>query len=133
MTLRGSCLCGNAAYQITGDPVLFYCCHCSVCRKASGSSFATNLIVKAADFSVTTVRRPLAAYESSPAKLRYFCPECGSPVFSQASKTGEWVSVRCGSLDQDPPGRPSVHLHVGAKSSWVDLCDGLPQHDEGLP
>jgi len=37
--LRGSCLCGQARYEISGklyDPLN---CHCSMCRKAQGAAF----------------------------------------------------------------------------------------------
>ena len=71
--LRGSCLCGRVGYEIRGEPRLMYYCHCGACRKATGSSFATNLLVLADDFVLVSGRERLSAFESSPDKHRYFC------------------------------------------------------------
>lgn len=130
--LRGACLCGKVTYEIRGTPPLVYYCHCGTCRKATGSSFATNMMVPTADFVLTGGRELLAAYESSPNKRRWFCSGCGSPVYSQAESTQHVLSVRCGTLEGDPGVRPSVHIWVGSKAPWTDICDGLPQMPEGF-
>jgi len=130
--LRGACLCGKLRYEIRGAPRLMYYCHCGTCRKASGSSFATNLIVLAEDFVLVAGRELLSAFESSPDKHRYFCSACGSPIYSQAKKTRNIVSVRCGTLEADPILRPSVHYHVASKAPWDRICDELPQTPEGF-
>jgi len=41
--LRGSCLCGAVQYQVTGEAKRFYHCHCSRCRKPTGTGHASNL------------------------------------------------------------------------------------------
>ena len=130
--LRGSCLCGQVAYEIRGAPKAMYHCHCGTCRKANGASFATNLIVAADDFAVVAGRETLASFESSPRKRRYFCARCGSPVYSHAEATPQIVSVRSGTLDCDPGLRPGVHTHVASRAPWDEICDGLPQRPEGL-
>lgn len=46
MTVRtGSCLCGARAYEIEGELDGVWICHCSLCRKASGSNGNSILIV----------------------------------------------------------------------------------------
>jgi len=130
--LRGSCLCGQVAYEIRGAPKLMYHCHCGTCRKANGAAFATNLIVAADDFAVVAGREALASFESSPRKRRYFCSRCGSPVYSHAEATAQIVSVRSGTLDGDPGLRPSVHTHVASRAPWDEICDGLPERPAGL-
>jgi hypothetical protein len=125
--LRGTCLCGTVAYEIRAAPLIMYYCHCGTCRKASGSSFATNVAVRIEDFAIVAGREALAAFESSPEKLRHFCSRCGSPIYSQGEATREIVSVRCGTLDGDPGMRPAVHGHVASKAPWLEIADGLPQ------
>ena len=49
---QGSCLCGEIRYKITGDIKNIACCHCSECRKAQGSAFATNSVVAETDFKI---------------------------------------------------------------------------------
>ena len=125
--LTGSCLCGKVQYEIRSAPLVMYYCHCGACRKATGSSFATNIVVKTDDFAVTAGRDSLAAFESSPNKHRYFCSACGSPIYSHGEKTKHIVSVRSGTLNDDPGIRPSVHAFVADKASWDEICDSLPQ------
>lgn len=125
--LNGSCLCGKVTYKLAGPPVVMYYCHCGTCRKATGSSFATNIIARTQDFSFVSGQDLLSSFESSPSKRRYFCSACGSPIYSQAEQTRHMVSIRCGTLDTDPTVRPSVHAYAASKAPWFEICDQLPQ------
>lgn len=126
-TLRGSCLCGGVGYEIHGTPLAMYCCHCSMCRKATGSAFATNMLVAEADFVVTRGRALIRAFQSSPGEWRHFCSVCGSPLYSMAREREGVVSVRCGTLDDDPPLRPQMHIHTASKAPWCDILDAIPR------
>jgi len=128
--LSGACLCGKVRYEIEGRPRFMYQCFCGKCRAASGGSFATNVIVDSDRFRITAGKDRLSGFESSPRKFRYFCSACGSPIYSHGEKTKHFVSVRCGTLKQDPGMRPSYHAFAASKASWVDICDDLPQFAE---
>jgi hypothetical protein len=133
--LTGRCLCGDVRYEITGPlgPVIY--CHCSQCRRASGSAFATNASVAAKNFRITSGKDRLVEYESSPGKLRGFCGRCGSPVSSRVLDAPEIVRVRLGLLDLDPgaEARPVAHLHVGSKAPWFEITDDLPRFEKAAP
>jgi hypothetical protein len=43
----GSCLCGEVAFEVEGPFDKFLNCHCSRCRKASGTAHSSEVIVKA--------------------------------------------------------------------------------------
>ena len=128
--LSGACMCGQIQYEIQGQPRFMYQCHCGKCRAASGASFVTNLIVDAERFEVTAGKEKLSAYESSPGKLRHFCSGCGSPIYSHGEKTKHIVSVRAGTLRQDPGKRVAYHAFVASKAPWVDIEDNRPQFEE---
>ena len=130
--LHGSCLCGKIKYEIHGAPLIMYYCHCGTCRKATGSSFATNIAVRAEDLKIVAGREALASFESSPKKQRYFCSGCGSPIYSHGEGTRGIVSVRCGTLDDDPGVRPAVHGYVASKAAWWEIRDDLPQSPENF-
>ena len=126
-TLTGGCLCGRIRYEIEGKPRFMYQCYCGKCRAASGASFVTNIIVDTERFRITAGKENLAAYQSSPGKFRHFCSGCGSPIYSHGEKTKQVVSVRCGTLKQDPGVRLAYHAFVASKAPWVDICDEQPQ------
>lgn len=124
---HGSCLCGKITYEVRGAPQAMYYCHCSMCRKASGSSFATNMLIEKRYFSVSSGAELLKGFRSSPGEKRFFCSECGSPIYSEAKAQLGAVSVRCGTLDETPNMRPSEHIYVGSKAPWFEICDDVPQ------
>lgn len=132
--MRGSCLCGEIRYEIRGPLLGINYCHCSQCRKASGTAFGANAGVATEHFALTGGRECLASHESSPGKKRYFCRRCGSPVYSQHAAYSDRVYVRIGTLDDEPDRAADVHIHVASKASWYDITDQLPQiqREEGL-
>lgn len=133
MTLRGSCMCGKVRYRITGRPLVMYACHCGVCRAASGAGYATNVAVSTPDFELAAGADVLAAFESSPGKRRFFCGACGSPIYSHGAATSHYVSVRAGTLLDDPGLRPAFHAYVASKAPWVSIEDGIPQYPAARP
>ena len=128
--LNGACMCGGIQYEITSRPRFMYQCHCGKCRAATGASFATNIVVDTDSLRITAGKDGLSAYESSPGKFRYFCSRCGSPIYSHGEQTRQIVSVRSGTLKQDPGMRVAYHAFTASKAPWVDLHDGLPQFPE---
>lgn len=127
--LRGSCLCGTVRYEVREAPRTMYLCHCGMCRKASGSSFATNMLVARSGFVIVSGRPSLKGYPSSPGEQRHFCGQCGSPIYSQSELRPDVVSVRCGTLDDDPGIEPSEHIYVGSKAAWFAIPDGARQFE----
>ena len=128
--LSGACMCGTIQYEIAGKPRFMYQCHCGKCRAATGASFATNMIVDTDKLKITAGQDRLSAYESSPGKFRHFCSNCGSPIYSHGEQTKQIVSVRCGTLRQDPGMRVAYHAFAASKAPWVEIGDDLPQFAE---
>lgn len=123
---NGRCLCGAVRLEILGEFLHAYYCHCSRCRRASASSFATNAFVKADDLRVAQGEDALGAFESAPGVFRHFCTRCGSQLFNRNEHVPQIRSVRLGVIDGDPGIRPSVHNFVGSKAPWIEISDGLP-------
>ncbi|MCB9669393.1 MAG: GFA family protein [Alphaproteobacteria bacterium] len=119
-TLTGGCLCGGVRYEVVGEPVRFYHCHCSRCRKASGTGHASNLFVKGelrwlsgAD-QIHTFAHPEAQRFANT-----FCTVCGGRVPRQVPTH---VFIPAGSLDTEPSIRPQARIFSGSRASWS--CDG---------
>jgi hypothetical protein len=55
-----------------------------------------------------------------------FCRVCGSSLFGGTWPEGPEVSIRLGTLDEDPGIRPQYHSFVDSKAPWDELPeDGL--------
>jgi hypothetical protein len=120
--MRGSCLCGEVRWQAEPPFALVSHCHCSRCRKARGSAFATYARTPSRSFSRSG---SIARFASSPGFLRCFCPRCGAVV--PGDPTGEQIFVPLGGLDEDPAVRAGAHIFVASKAAWFELSDGLPR------
>ena len=125
--LEGRCLCGGIQYTIDGEvgPIDF--CHCTYCRRASGSAFASNAAIRSEDFRFRAGEELLAEYESTPDKLRSFCSRCGSPIYARHRKAPQILRIRVGTLTSDPGSRPGGHYDVASKAPWFDISDDLPR------
>lgn len=123
----GSCLCGGVKFRIEGELSPIQVCHCSQCRKAQGSPFATNTPVSTTEFALLSGESLLTEYESSPGKFRVFCARCGSPVYSRLSSLPDVIRVRAGLIDEPVTVKPVAHFYVGSKASWWPITDDLPQ------
>jgi hypothetical protein len=127
--LKGSCLCGGVRYEINSELAAVTNCHCSLCRKTSGSAFASGATIPAESFRLITGQELLKEWESSPGYHRVFCGRCGSPILKKKDTDPEHLRFRPGTLDSDPGVKMSRHTHVDSKAPWVEITDGLPQSE----
>ena len=72
----------------------------------------------------------LKAYRSSPNKVRVFCANCGSPLYSARDDLPGVRRLRLGTVDTPFECRHAYHAQVGSKASWETIADGLPQFQE---
>jgi hypothetical protein len=128
---QGSCLCGRVRFAIDGDLAGIQLCHCSQCRRASGSAFAANLPVRAANFRLLAGEPK--AFESSPGKERLFCGDCGSPILSRTAAVPGMVRVRAGLIAEPVEAKAVLHFHVASQASWLPIEDRLPQYPAERP
>ena len=132
--IRGSCLCERIRFEVDNAPGPFELCHCSRCRKVTGSAFAAGLYVAREDFrllqGLALIRVFEAPIRDAPPPYRTcFCSHCGSCVPDALSQT-PLVELPAGSLDNDPGLRPDKHIYVDAKAPWFTISDSLPQLDK---
>lgn len=130
---KGGCLCDVVRIEITGEVRNIVYCHCSQCRKAQGSAFATNGIVSTQDFRITRGEQNLQGYESTPGQVKYFCKTCGSPILSKSTSRPGEVRVRLGIIESNITERPIAHIFTTSKADWEEICGELPQYEEYEP
>uniref|UniRef100_A0A486XUF1 Gfa-like protein n=1 Tax=Rheinheimera sp. BAL341 TaxID=1708203 RepID=A0A486XUF1_9GAMM len=126
---QGACLCGAVEVEINGPISNIIHCHCSLCRKSSGTAFATNGFVQSTDFAIVKGAEQLSRFAFKPGRLRHFCRNCGSPVYSSNELDPERIRVRLGILTTDISERPFSHNFYSSKANWEDLDACLPRYD----
>ncbi|MEJ2609999.1 MAG: GFA family protein [Candidatus Thiodiazotropha sp.] len=128
---KGSCLCGQVSYEIKGNLGIFQYCHCSRCRKFTGSAFAANLLVTPSDFRWLTGEQLVGRYELAEAKhfATCFCKNCGSSL-PWLSQSGKAVIIPAGTLDEDPGIRPVQNIFTGSHADWYEEPHSLPEYEK---
>jgi len=130
---QGKCLCGKVSINIHGDISDIIHCHCSLCRKNSGTAFATNGFINAADLEITSGKNSLSQFSLKPGRSRHFCSHCGCPVYSSNAQDPTRYRIRLGIVDTDILERPISHNFVSSKANWENLDAKLPRYDSMEP
>lgn len=130
---KGSCLCGAINVELSGSISDIIHCHCSLCRKNSGTAYATNGFINTSEFKVIDPQKKLGFFEFKPGKKRHFCTVCASPIFSSNADNPSKLRVRLGLLDSDIEERPISHNFVSSKANWDDLDAALPHYETYEP
>ncbi|MGE0254343.1 MAG: GFA family protein [Alphaproteobacteria bacterium] len=126
---EGGCTCGGVRYRLTAPPLFVHCCHCTWCQRASGSAFATNILIETARVTVLSgaTVRTTAPSPSGRGQAFLRCPGCGVTLWSHYLRMGEHIAfVRAGTLEDPSVAPPDIHIYTSTKQPWVTLPDGVP-------
>jgi hypothetical protein len=124
--LAGSCMCGRVRYAVADAFLYAANCHCSACRRATGSAFKPFAGIERKKLAITDGGDNLLRVgEGEDHDIR--CATCGSFLFSVV-RGGAFVHVTLGTLIDDPAIRPREHIFVGSKAPWHEIRDDLPQY-----
>ena len=104
----GGCLCGAVRFVASGRPYRVGLCHCLDCRKHHGALFHASVIFPDDAVTVDGETRDYAG--------RFFCPKCGSSVFS---RSGDEIEVNLGSLDATDRLTPTYELWTSRRETWL--------------
>ena len=126
--LMGQCYCGAVRYQVQDAFVYAANCHCSQCRRTTGSAFKPFAGIEREKLTVVQGAGGLLIV-GEPEGHDAHCAACGSLLYSVV-REGAFVHVAMGTLVDAPAIRPSKHIFVGSKAPWFEITDDLPQYRE---
>jgi hypothetical protein len=124
--LTGQCYCGAVAYEVADEFVYAMNCHCSNCRRTTGSAFKPFAGIERGKLHIVSGEAARMIYGGEEAHDTH-CSRCGSLLYSVV-REGKWVHVAMGTLTDDPSIRPRAHIFVGSKAPWHEITDNLPQY-----
>jgi hypothetical protein len=126
--LAGRCFCGTVAYTVPDEFLYAAYCHCSNCRRTTGSAFKPFAGIEREKLVLAKGHEHLMIFGEDDGNDTH-CQACGSLVYSVV-RDGAYVHVAMGTLVDDPTIRPNRHIFVGSKAPWFTIADDLPQFDE---
>jgi hypothetical protein len=124
--LSGRCFCGAVAYAVEDAFLYAANCHCSNCRRATGSAFKPFAGIAREKLALTSGNTDLMIYGEAEGHDAH-CRRCGSLLYSLV-REGRFVHVAMGTLVDAPTIRPDKHIFVGSKAPWFTITDELPQY-----
>lgn len=114
----GGCLCGAVRFTATGRPLRVGLCHCLDCRKHHGALFHASAI-----FPVSAVT---VEGETREFRWRFFCPVCGSSVFSRSD---DEIEVHLGALDAPDRFMPTYELWTIRREAFLPPFPVANRHE----
>ena len=125
--LVGRCYCGAVGYRVEDAFAYASNCHCSNCRRATGSAFKPFAGIEREKLEITDGAEELLIVGDDRLNDTR-CRACGSLLFSVV-RDGEYAHVALGTLVDAPSMRPTKHIFVGSKAPWFEITDDLPRFE----
>jgi hypothetical protein len=119
--IRGGCLCGKVQYQVTGPFDAFHLCHCSQCRRSTGSAHAANIFTTEDRLEWLAGTEFIKRYApDEPGVIsKCFCKHCGSLVPYTSLQSGRLI-IPAGSLLEAPDIEPQDNIFWRDRAPWYD-------------
>ncbi len=127
--LCGECLCRAVGYTVPDAFEYALNCHCSNCRRATGSAFKPFAGIARDRLQLVRGDHDLLIYGEVTGTSSYdvHCNRCGSLLWSVV-REGAFVHVAMGTLVDPPSIHPIAHIFVGSRAPWHEITDNLPQY-----
>lgn len=131
MSATGKCLCGRIHYTFEHSSSALDVCHCKNCQRQSGAAFVPFLAISMAELHLNGSPKAFMddGTESGKTVARYFCGDCGSPVYVVVEAAPNTAYVAVGTLDDTHDLTPKCHGWTASKQRWVHIADDAPQHE----
>lgn len=130
--LRATCYCGAVQIEVDDAFVSAFYCHCSRCRRQTGSAFAAIGCIEVEKFAITAGEAAVQRSPESADGHAAVCAQCHARLYAIVRER-RFVHLPLGTLADTPSIRPSFHIYVGSKAAWHTICDDLPQYAELPP
>jgi hypothetical protein len=131
MKVDGHCHCGGISFEAEIDPGRVSICHCTDCQMLTGSAYRVTVLTSRNAVRLTgkSPKVYVKTGENGQKRLQYFCPDCGSPMFTsgEGADADEW-GIRWGSIRQRRELPPKRQIWRRSAVAWVDLRE-LPSRE----
>lgn len=120
-TISGACLCGRVQYQVSGPFDAFHLCHCSQCRRSTGSAHAANIFTSPDRLQWIAGEDLVKRYTPDQPNVisKCFCSHCGSLLPYTSLRSGKLI-IPAGSLNESPGIVPDDNIFWRDRADWYE-------------
>ncbi|MDQ8953377.1 GFA family protein [Acinetobacter rudis] len=129
MAINGHCLCGKIHFLVHKNIQVIYHCHCSLCRKQSGTGANAATLVDEKVFGWCSGTDFISTYKKDSGFTSCFCKSCGSPVPNKVGKS-TFIWIPFGLLDEQPTITQRLNFCLNSKSSWAPFISANKEYLE---
>ncbi|UTW57116.1 GFA family protein [Kordiimonas sp. SCSIO 12603] len=130
---QGKCNCGTVNFRVETELTQIFMCHCSICRKSSGSNGIAVVIVPNTEFHWLSGKDNITHWKKPDAHdwEGWFCRTCGSPLPGKNDDAHIFVPAGLFGEDIDHL-KVTHHIWVGSKAGWDEIGGLGKQHMEAF-
>jgi hypothetical protein len=124
MQRTATCACGQASITLSGDPALHGVCHCTNCKRRTGSAFGISAYFPKASIAARSGEMNVYAFHHASQnhdQERRFCSRCGTTLFWHVSTMPDLVGIAAGCFAEGALNEPTFSATHGKKEAWVTL------------
>jgi hypothetical protein len=127
-----TCACGEASITLQGEPTMHAVCHCTNCKRRTGSAFGISAYFRRDAVVHTTGQTAVYAFHHAGQnhhQSRHFCARCGTTLYWTISTLPDSIGVAAGCFADDELPAPTLSVTHGKKVPWVDLIGDWKRSD----
>lgn len=129
--LDARCACGGIGLTVAGEIRAMLLCSCLACQQMTGTGHATIALVAREAIGIDGAPKAFARAADSGAVLtRWFCPDCGTPLYAQSSRAPTLAMLPVGLFGAAGDWfAPTQLIFARSHHDWDSLPADLPRHD----
>src|SRR3954449_691709 len=95
------CIWGVVGFEVTEPLVGASYCHCKRCQRRSGAAASPSAHPAPGSFRIVAGEDRLRCWQPEDGGEKWFCSDCGSPIFGRNPSHPESIGIRMGTFDSD--------------------------------
>ena len=123
MTRTAVCCCGAVSITVTGEPSVNGVCHCSDCKRRTGSAFGWQVYFRDEEIVAKTGVATSYIVGEPPRQERWFCKACGATLYWKSNFLPNHTGLAAGNFGEPPLPEPTLRVSEDNRCEWV----GLPE------
>jgi len=125
MTRIARCCCGDCSIEVSGEPALNGICHCTSCKKRTGSAFGWSAYFPDANVVARSGTLNGYAKDGDMGYNRFFCAHCGTTLcWKSFGFLADHTGIAGGCFADDPLPAPHLSASDNSRCAWLSLPDG---------
>lgn len=127
LKMIGSCLCGVVKFDAKVDALKVYQCHCSLCRKQTGTAASCGSVVHVDNFEWLSGEVNISKWVKNSGFTSHFCSTCGSSVPNKF-RGNPYYWVPAGLIDS-PNIEVVANIFVCEGTAWSQVSANINPHE----